>query len=197
LNDDVWSAAVVDESGDQLTSAAFELEEGGLVDEGHSPTTATMVALGRSITTHADEAAFKASEASLLGKGSDATSQPPPGLVEQGWNWPPRMAAESFISSGVFGEPAEADATALLNGIVLRAERRTTMQTGQTFVVVRVRSLGMEVDLCLAGVDHPEVPVPGQIIGGTVFLVASLGSGSAPSIGFGSIVSRLRRQIGR
>jgi hypothetical protein len=151
LNDDVWSAAVVDESGDQLTSAAFELEEeGGLVDEGHPPTTATLVALGRSITVHADEAAFKASEASLLGNSPEANSQPPPHFVEQGWNWPGRMAAESFISSGVFGEPAEADATALLNGIVLRAERRTTMQIGQTFVVVRVRSLGMEVDLCLA-----------------------------------------------
>jgi hypothetical protein len=197
LNDDVWSAAVADESGDQLTSAAFELEEGGLVDEGHPPETATMVALGRSITIHTDEAAFKASQESAIDDGMEANTEPPADFVKRGLKWPMSMAAESFISAEVFGASAETQATALMNGIVLRAERRTTTQTGQTFVVARVRCIGMELDLCLAGIDHPDVPEPGQVIGGMVFLVASLGSDFVSSSAAGSFLSRVRHRIGR
>jgi hypothetical protein len=179
LSDDVWSAAAVDESGEQWTGMTFEIEEGGLINDGHPSTAASLVALGRAVTVHSDERAFAASDASLLGGASDPESEPPAHYAERGWPWPPRMAAESFASHGVFVDPADAPATALLNGTVLRAERRINGLTGQDFIVVRTRSLEMEVDMCLAGSDHATIPEPGQVIGGTVFLVASLVSHEA------------------
>jgi hypothetical protein len=42
--------------------------------------------------------------------------------LERGWSWPPRLASESFISYGVFGDPAQARARARLSGTVLKAE---------------------------------------------------------------------------
>jgi hypothetical protein len=35
---------------------------------------------------------------------------------------------------------------------------------------------GFEVDLCLAGDEHPDVPAPGAIVTGIVALSASLGA---------------------
>jgi len=67
-----------------------------------------------------------------------------------------------------------------LNGVVLRSERRTTAITGQGFLVARVSTVGIEVDVCLAATDHPELLEPGQVIGGTVFLVGSLEPWLAP-----------------
>jgi len=42
--------------------------------------------------------------------------------LERGWSWPPRLASESFISYGVFGDPAQARDRARLSGTVLKAE---------------------------------------------------------------------------
>lgn len=36
--------------------------------------------------------------------------------------------------------------------------------------IASVRTVGFEADLCLAGSEHPDVPAPGNVVSGTVFL---------------------------
>ncbi|GIF97938.1 hypothetical protein [Catellatospora citrea] len=175
VNDEVAVAHVVDADGETLTMLAVEVEQRRLLSAGKQPVDAeaAVVALGVDVTVHADEAAFAASDASLLSPGSEP-GEPPAHVVEQGHPWPPRMGPESFISYGVFGPPEQAEAYARLHGTVLSAQRRTVALTGGSFVVARVRTVGFEVDLCLAATDAAELPRPGNVIGGTVFLVASV-----------------------
>ncbi|NJC83179.1 hypothetical protein [Planosporangium mesophilum] len=174
VNEDVVVADVVDEDGQQVTMLAAELEQRRLLPAaGTVGGLACVVALGVDVTVWADEDAFAASDASLLGDGDDP-GEAPAHVVEQGLSWPPRMAAESFISYGVFGDPEQVQAYARLNGTVLRAQRKAVAVTGQEFVVARVRTAGFEVDVCLSADDVRELPRPGNVIGGTMFLVASL-----------------------
>ncbi|WP_139307184.1 hypothetical protein [Micromonospora pattaloongensis] len=174
VNEDVVVADVLDEDGQQVTMLAAELEQRRLLPAtGTVGGPACVVALGVDVTVWADDDAFAASDASLLGDG-DEPGEAPPHVVEQGWPWPPRMAAESFISYGVFGEPEQARAYARLNGRVLRAQRKTVAVTGREFVAARVRTAGFEVDVCLPADATGEVPRAGSVIAGTVFLVASL-----------------------
>ena len=86
---------------------------------------------------------------------------------------PPRLAAESFISYGMFADPAEARPDARLSGTVLHAGRRVCALTRQPFTVATVRTAGFEADVCLAGSEHPDLPAPGSIISGTVVLSAA------------------------
>jgi hypothetical protein len=150
LNESVWSAEVLDETGEQVTAMAVELEQGRLLPDraADGPFEASVVALGSDVSVHRDTARFAAEQ--------------------------PSMAAESFISHGLFGSAESARAHAWLAGTVLRAERRIVVQTGQAFTVARVRTAGFDTDVCLAAEDHPAVPEPASIIAGTVFLVASL-----------------------
>ena len=99
---------------------------------------------------------------------------PPPRDREQGWPGPPRLAAESFISYGVFADPAEARPHARLSGTVLNAEPRVCALTRQPFTVATVRTAGFEADVCLAGSEHTDPPAPGSIISGTVVLSAAI-----------------------
>jgi hypothetical protein len=172
VSDDMVVADVVDDDGEQTTMLAAAAEQLRLL-RGAGPVTAgraSLVALGVQVSVHADEAAFAASDASLL-SGGDDDSEPPAHFVENGWPWPPRMGAESFISYGTFdqenGEPV-----AQLNGVVLSAGRRRVQATGGEFSVARVRSVGFEADVCLPG-DLP-TPEPGNVLGGLVYLVADL-----------------------
>ena len=105
---------------------------------------------------------------------NDEPSEPPPLAVEHDMPWPPRMASESFFSFGVFGERDAAEAGARLNGTVIASERRVNTQSGQEFTVARITSIGMAIDVCLSAKDHPTSLRVGQIISGTVFLVASI-----------------------
>lgn len=175
-NPDVVVASIVDADGDQVTSIAAELEQRWLLPEVSGPVggAACVVALGVAVEEYPDDDAFSASDASLLSRGRG--DERPAHFAAQGWAWPPRMAAESFLSYGVFGEPAQATAYARLNGTVLAARRRTVAATGRQFVTSRVRTAGFEVDLCLPGGDVTALPRPGSILAGTVFLVASLPS---------------------
>lgn len=175
INDDVAVADVVDADGETLTRLAVEVEQRRLLAAAKKPVDAdaAVVALGVGVTVHADDAAFAASDASLLDP-DDAGGEPPAHVIEQGTPWPLRMGPESFISYGLFGPPEQAEAYARLHGTVLSAQRRTVALTGGSFVVARVRTVGFEVDLCLAAADADELPQPGNIIGGTVFLVASV-----------------------
>lgn len=175
VNDDVAVAAVVDEAGEVTTMLAVELEQRRLLDGTSEPIAgeASVVALGVDVSVHADEEAFAASDASLLSPGGDS-GEPPAHVVEQGMPWPPRMGAESFISYGVFGPPEQAQAYARLHGTVLEARPLTAEATRQSFIAARVRTVGFDVDLCIpatAGVDPPRA---GNVVGGEVFLVASM-----------------------
>ena len=172
LNEEVVSVSVDDENGEQVTGMAVELEQRGLLPAlpADLAGSASLTALGIDVTFHPDAAAFAMSEESLLVSDAGEAAAPPsaaPGLA-----WPPRMATESFVSYGVFAEPAEAKAHARLSGTVLDSARRVVEATGQPFIVARVRSVGFEADLCIPG-NRPQ-PQPGSVVSGTVFLSASL-----------------------
>jgi hypothetical protein len=155
LDDDGLVAAdVVDEDGELLTRLACELEQWRA---GGSEGLAAITGFGLDVTVHADEAAFAASDASRLGGGSEQ-----------------RMAAESFLSYGLFGE--QPDPYAWVSGVVTDSRTARTESTGQLFHVARtsVASLGMWVDVCLSGSDWPAAPEPGNVVAGTVHLVASI-----------------------
>jgi hypothetical protein len=47
-------------------------------------------------------------------------------------------------------------------------------RTGQVFHVARVRTVGVEIDVCLPGSEHLEPPAPGAVVSGTVFMVGDL-----------------------
>ncbi len=170
-------AAVVDSSGEQTTAMAFGSEQQRVLMAANVPYVgeASVSALAVDVTVHPDETSFAASEASLLDPTHAQTAEPaPPEYVERGWPWPPRMAATSFVSHGVMGEAADADAHAWLAGTVITAERRTVAMTGQSFIRARVATVGFEADVCMATDRHHEVPQPGAVVSGTVYLVASL-----------------------
>jgi hypothetical protein len=172
--DEVAFADVVDEDDEQVTMLALELEQRRLLPAaGVAAAGAIVVALGVDVTVHADEEAFAASDASLLhGRSEDDVDEAPAHFAERGWSWPPRMAAESFISYGVFGPPEDARAYARLTGTVRHARRLQVAATGKEFVAARLQTAGFEVDLCLPADEHNLKP--GNVIGGTVFLVGSL-----------------------
>lgn len=172
LNEDTFSAGVFD-GDEQLTAMAFELEQRH-VTTGQGPWSMTvqLVALGQAVTVHRDADAFATSDNSLLG-GGDSSAEPPADFAAQGWPWPPRMAAESFISYGAFGDPAHAQATARLSGTVLSAAISTVAHSGRPVVTALVHSAGFDVTVCLSGAEHPQEPAAGSVLSGEVFLVAS------------------------
>lgn len=190
LNDDVLSGPVLDGDGEQVTAMAVEVEEHRLLDLDPRPWSglAAVTAFGNQVTVHADAEAFGASDDSLLDP-SKKDEPPPPAYVERGLPWPVRMAAESFVSTAVFGPPEEAEAHAQLAGLVLRAERRRNTVSGLDFVVARVRTYGFEVTVCLPAAEH-DVPAPGNVLSGTVFLVASTGVTAEPRRGLSRVLRR-------
>jgi hypothetical protein len=175
-NTEVAIAAVVDDAGEQLSAMAVELEQRRFLPATGDPVSGrvSVVALARSVQIHADEASFSASDASLLDAESAASDPPAPEGTARERRGPARWAAESFVSFGAFDDGPDAEATAWLAGTVLRSERRTVVATGEQFVTARVRTVGGEIDVCLAGSEVPVDPAPGQIIAGHVFLSASM-----------------------
>jgi len=176
-NQDVALADVLDaENGDQLTALAFGCEQFRLLpDQPLDSALASVVFLGRNLSIHADEEAFGASTESLLDPKADVSAPPPVHYVERGLKWPPRVGSESFFSYGIFGEPAQAEAVGRFAGIVTNAERRIVQLTNQTFIAARVRTIvGIETNVCMSGTEFEEVPQPGQVIAGEVFIVASM-----------------------
>ncbi len=176
INESVAAAKVVDAGGRQLTAMAFEAEQyrqlRALGEPAGGP--ARITALGVDVQVHPDADAFAASPGSQLDPAADPDQEPPPHYREQGWPWPPRLAAESFITYGVFADPAQARPRARLSGTVLEAGQHVCALTGQPFTVAAVRTAGFEADLCLAGTEHPGLPAPGNIISGTVVLSAAI-----------------------
>jgi hypothetical protein len=176
INESVAAATVVDAGGRQLTAMAFEAEQyrqlQALGEQAGGP--ARITALGVDVQVHPDADAFAASPGSQLDPAADPDQGPPPHYRARGWPWPPRLAAESFISYGVFADPAQARPRARLSGTVLEAGQHVCALTGQPFTVAAVRTAGFEADLCLAGSEHPGLPAPGNIISGTVVLSAAI-----------------------
>ena len=180
VSDEVAIAAVVDDDGEQLTSAAIEVEERRLLPRnGAGNYRASIVALGVDVQVFATAEGFHESDASLL-SGGDTGSEPPAEYFERGWKWPPRLAASSFISYGVFGDAAGASAHARLSGVVTNAERRLVQETGQAFITAVVSTAGFHVTVCLQ--DGMAMPAPGGVIAGTVFLAASLDGLTVPAV---------------
>ena len=176
LDPDVASAEVVDTDGETLTVLALELEERRFLGMTalNVDVTACVVALGVEVAVYQDEAAFSESPGSFL-SGSHEGEEPPPVYAERGLKWPPRMAAESFISTGSFGTTP--DAHAVLNGtVVAPAERRTNTVTGQQFLVTTVRTVGFDASVCIPGRSLEVDPEIGNILGGAFFLAGSIPS---------------------
>lgn len=100
-----------------------------------------------------------------------------PTTSQAGLRWPQRMGAVSFGTYATFVDPSHAEASALMSGTVLSAERRTVIKTGQEIVIAEVRTAGgLVVTMCLEGAAHSGLPPIGGIISGTVNMVASMGS---------------------
>jgi hypothetical protein len=180
VNDDVVTA-VFDDDGEQVVRVFLGLEQRRLLgDHVLDNAVAAIVAFGLAVSVHADADAFAASSESFVDPNTSPSSEPSPHWLESGFEWPPRMASESFFSYGVLGDPAVARADARFNGVVVTSECRTTALTGQSFIVARVRTAGFETDVCLDVDEHAIAPGAGQIISGSVCLVGSIPSLETP-----------------
>lgn len=171
LADDVAEADVVDDGAQTLTRAAFELEQRRfLAPGGHEgPSPAALVALGAEVSLHKDAGAFGRSASSLVGSRQGAGRRQ--GHVRGAAGKPMRLAAESFLSYGLFGDPG---AYCRLHGTVVSSQVRHNELSGREFVAAVVRCAGFEVTVCTPNGALGQVPEPGNVLGGTVFLVGSL-----------------------
>jgi hypothetical protein len=176
INDGVATAALVDDEGEQLTAMAFEAEQYRQLRALGQPVggQARITALGVSVQIHVDADTFASSPDSLLEPSGDTEGEPPAHYLARGWTWPPRVASESFMSYGAFGDPSKSTAHARLSGVVLSARQHVCELTGQEFNVATIRTVGFETDVCLAGTEHAVAPNPGNIVSGTVFLTAAI-----------------------
>ena len=174
VNDDVVTASVVDEDGEVVAWLAAGLEQRLLLSPGVPASgSAAVVSLGVDVTAFPDADAYAASDASLVDPDSEP-GDPAPRYVENGWGWPPRYAAESFLSYAVFAEGPQANAYGRLAGTVLHTDTRQAAATGQRFHVARVRTADFHTDVCLAAAEHEHAPSPGEVLAGTVYLVVSM-----------------------
>ena len=147
-------ADVLDRDGAPVNALAAELEQFRQLVAAGQPVDgmAKIAAFGLSVKLYDDENAFLAAP-----KGPNDATEP-----------------ADFEPFGAFAEPAKAQAHARLTGTVLKAERRFSWLTGHPFTVAITRTAGFEVDLCLAGDEHPTVPAPGAIVTGVVSLSISM-----------------------
>lgn len=196
LNDDTSGADVVDDAGETVTRLAVDVEQRALLPGANVRGTAFLVGLVGHIETFPDAETFANAPASLLGDPNDA-GPPPDHFVEQGWLWPPRMGAESFVSQGMFVPAREAARPiASLNGVVLDADQRVNSLTGLTFVRSRVRTAGFEADVCWP-TGESEVPNAGQVLSATVYMVGSLDDWTVEDVDKPGWRHALSRRLGR
>ncbi len=163
LADEVVAADVVDQDGGLLTRMACELEQWRCVGDFSVTGTASVTAFGIEVSVHTDERAYAASTSSQL--AAEDVRRPEP----------IRMSSESFVSYGlVSGNGGEPHAYARLSGTVLAGTTKLNTRTGRAFHVARVRNVLGELDVCVPVCDQPEVPIPGNVVSGLVYVVASL-----------------------
>jgi hypothetical protein len=154
VREPVTVADILDAGGAPVNALAAELEQFRQLVAAGQPVDgmAKIAAFGLSVKLYDDENAFLAAP-----KGPNDAAKP-----------------ADFEPFGAFTEPAKAQAHARLTGTVLKAERRFSWLTGHPFTVAITRTAGFEVDLCLAGDEHPTVPAPGAIVTGVVSLSISM-----------------------
>lgn len=187
LADEVVAADVLDEDGGLLTRMACELEQWRCVDDTRVAGTASVTAFGIEVSVHTDVRAYSASSASLLAPEDEARPEPV------------RMSSESFVSYGlVSGDGGEPHAYARMSGTVLAGTTKLNTRTGRAFHVARVRNVLGELDVCVPVCDQPEVPVPGNVVSGLVYVVASLDAlWSSPEPAVAPVPARRRRWFRR
>jgi hypothetical protein len=168
LGDGMFLADIVDDDGQILTRATLDVVDRQLFEDSartDKPVGRTsLVALGVDVVIFDDAETFLTSPASLLERV----------VVDRGS--PARWSHESFLSYGSFASDNR-EPSAMLNGTVLSAELRTVALTEETFVAATVRTSGFEVDVCFPQSPNTPLPVPGNILGGTVYLVAAGSAG--------------------
>jgi hypothetical protein len=154
VREPVTIAEVQERDGTPITALAAEIEQYRQLVAGGRPAggMAKIAAFGLRVKLYADEQAFLAAP-----KGPHDASAP-----------------ADFEPFGAFAEPAKAQAHARLTGTVIKAERRFSWFTSDPFTVAVTRTAGFEVDLCLAGDEHPDVPAPGTVVTGIVSLSVSV-----------------------
>lgn len=155
-------ADVLDDDDEVVTRLAVDLEQRRhLTGPVGGPLRASVVAFGLEMSAYADGAAFVASEDSLVGDPASDEALT-------------RLAAESLLSYGLFGDAVTAQPAAFVAGTVLEAATRTHDVTGQTFHVVRLRTVGFTATVCLAGSAHPTAPTLGSVLAGSCYLAADV-----------------------
>ena len=120
LHETIAFAEVVDADGRQLTAMTFEAEQyRQLLAHGQQVSgPARITALGTDVSVYPDAEAFAASPGSQIHPPPGTAPEPPP---QYDGPWPPRLAAESFISFGLFADIARNRSRARLSGTVLDA----------------------------------------------------------------------------
>jgi hypothetical protein len=172
LNHAIVAADITDDDGEQTSAIVFEVERRGAA-VGDWSGRAAVTGFAPDAEFFASEQEFAASPRSLMDPEADPESDPPSGIAERGIPWPLRMAAGSFISYGVFADPADAEARARMNGIITAVEARTNALTGRRFLACRVESIGSEFDLVTVPSEGAE-PMVGSVVAAEVFLIASI-----------------------
>jgi hypothetical protein len=173
LGDEVVGADVLDEHGTMVTRMACELEQWRCLGDEPVDGLAAVTAFGLQVEVLADAEAFRQSPMSLLNPEDEGRARPAD--LDPQLTWPLRTATESFVSYGLFsGGDGRPHAHAQISGVVLSGSTKLNSCTGKAFHVARVRSLIGELDVCLTVAEQPEVPVPGNVVAGIVYLVASI-----------------------
>jgi hypothetical protein len=193
--DEVLTAAILDDDGSQLTAFSFELEERLLLGGRTLETAeAAVVAFGNSVHVHPSVESYDASPDSLL-ETDPAVEEDPDAFPKR----PLRMAAESFVSLGVFGAAEDAVAAARLSGVVVGTETAVNGFSGRPFHRVRLRTCGFEILMCLSVAEIDAAPPVGGVVTGTSFLsvsIPALGDVSPVAPPRGPAVPRVRRRWG-
>lgn len=167
--EDIYVAEIVDVNGDIVTEAHVEPEDrnafAAMAEAGQPIGNVCLTAMGVGVAVHEDAEAFALAQESTSGPAETIadTSEP---------TKPLQMAAESFVSYSAFSAEAP-DAYAMLNGTVLTVRVVTADVTQQRFVAAEVRCIGFDVTVCFPLPKGSKRPRPGNIIGGTVYLIAS------------------------
>ncbi|ARJ03884.1 hypothetical protein B5808_00515 [Cnuibacter physcomitrellae] len=167
---------VLDSAGAQMTVMGFELEQRrALATDEQWSGTAAVTGFARTAEFFDDRTAYSRSPYSLLDPATADDEVAPEHQLDTVRKRTERMAAESFIPWGLFGDGTDPSAEARLNGTVVEATLRRNTVTGTRFLSARVTCMGFEIDL-VAAWDRDEPPTPGSIVAAELFLIASIDS---------------------
>ena len=176
INESVAFAKVVDADGHQLTAMTFEAEQyRHLLALGHQVSgSARITALGVDVIVYPDADVFAASPGSQLDPSRRIRHRTSAALQRE------RLALAAPAGRRVLHllrrVRRPGPGRAACPPVRHRPERRPPCLRAHRAALHRRRGPHRRIrgDLCLAGSDHPEVPVPGNIISGTVVLSAAI-----------------------